>query len=250
MITGIIVYKQNYALFYKKKQRLKINHPQLFKGEIIIMEQKNNILLPIYSFGVLALLAAILIIPSTRSGFEQLTSSHCFIMGFFKFAMLATAGELFSRRLNAGYWQAPCYLWARWLIWGVIGLWITYMMKTFSFGVSALMQNHILTGGDSLFLKALYTSITMNLSFGPTFMALHKCSYQLLEQKKNKASCSLQAVLEAINWQVFVKFTLFKTIPLFWIPAHTITFMLPANYQVTVAALLSVALGIILSIKK
>ena len=61
-------------------------------------------------------------------------------------------------------------------------------------------------------------------------MALHKCSDQLLEQKKKKASCSLQAVLEAINWQVFVKFTLFKTIPLFWKPAHTITFMLPSNY--------------------
>ena len=39
-----------------------------------------------------------------------------------------------------------------------------------------------------------------------------------------------------------------KTIPFFWIPAHTITFLLPGQYQVLFAALLGVALGIILSI--
>ena len=36
--------------------------------------------------------------------------------------------------------------------------------------------------------------------------------------------------------------------PLFWIPAHTVTFMLPSEYQVMMAAALSVALGIFLSL--
>ena len=47
-----------------------------------------------------------------------------------------------------------------------------------------------------------------------------------------------------------MSFTLLKTIPLFWIPAHTVTFMLPAEYQVIMAAALSIALGIMLSLKK
>ena len=39
-----------------------------------------------------------------------------------------------------------------------------------------------------------------------------------------------------------------KTVPLFWIPMHTVTFLLPAEYQVMMAAALSVALGVILSL--
>jgi hypothetical protein len=39
-----------------------------------------------------------------------------------------------------------------------------------------------------------------------------------------------------------------KTIPLFWFPAHTITFLLPAHLQVLFAAVLSIFLGIILSV--
>jgi prepilin signal peptidase PulO-like enzyme (type II secretory pathway) len=37
-----------------------------------------------------------------------------------------------------------------------------------------------------------------------------------------------------------------KTIPLFWIPVHTITFMLPPHYRVVIAAYLSIVLGVFL----
>ncbi|MEL7656378.1 MAG: Mpv17/PMP22 family protein, partial [Bacillota bacterium] len=47
-----------------------------------------------------------------------------------------------------------------------------------------------------------------------------------------------------------IGFTIIKTIPLFWIPAHTITFSLPGEYQIVVAAFLSIVLGIFLSLKK
>ena len=36
----------------------------------------------------------------------------------------------------------------------------------------------------------------------------------------------------------------------FWIPAHTFTFLLPKDYQIGIAAIWSIVLGIILSIKK
>jgi len=39
-----------------------------------------------------------------------------------------------------------------------------------------------------------------------------------------------------------------RTIPFFWIPAHTITFLLPPEFRVLFAALLGIALGLILAI--
>jgi hypothetical protein len=47
-----------------------------------------------------------------------------------------------------------------------------------------------------------------------------------------------------VQWNFVFK----KTIPLFWFPAHTITFLLPSQFQVLFAALLGVALGVILAI--
>jgi hypothetical protein len=47
-----------------------------------------------------------------------------------------------------------------------------------------------------------------------------------------------------------VSFVLLRTIPFFWIPAHTLTFMLPPEYRVLAAAMLSVALGAILAFAK
>ena len=91
----------------------------------------------------------------------------------------------------------------------------------------------------------------MNLTFGPTFMAVHKCSDTYLALRaKNGKGVKLSEVIDAVDWKRFVSFTIFKTVPIFWIPAHTLTFLLPSEYQVTLAALLSVALGIILNLKK
>ena len=50
-----------------------------------------------------------------------------------------------------------------------------------------------------------------------------------------------------MNWDVMWNFVFLKTIPLFWFPAHTITFLLPPDFQVLFAALLGIALGLILA---
>lgn len=42
-------------------------------------------------------------------------------------------------------------------------------------------------------------------------------------------------------------FVVGKTLPLWWIPVHTLTFLLPSEYRVLVAAYLSIVLGIILT---
>ena len=207
---------------------------------------------------VFALLAAILIIPATREAFEDLSGAHPYAMGFIKFALLATAGELIAIKMASGKFAKPAYLTARIIIWGLIGIWITYMMKMFFIGSGALMAAGLLPGGkldDGVFWKTLIrafaTSATMNLTFGPTFMAVHKCSDTYLALRaQNGKGVKLSEVIDAVDWKRFVSFTLFKTVPIFWIPAHTLTFLLPAAYQVMLAALLSVALGIILNLRK
>lgn len=217
--------------------------------------KKNNIAVIVFIAAVFAVFAVVLAIPASRGVFGELSSAHPYIMGFVKFGFLATAGELIAVRLAKGSFVKPPYVIARFVIWGIIGVWITYMMKIFFLGSGAMMEAGLLpSGGEGFlhtFLRALYTSATMNLSFGPTFMALHKCSdtYLALRAESGEKSPSLADVIGAVDWHRFVTFTLFKTVPIFWIPAHTVTFLLPAEYQVMLAALLSVVLGIILNIK-
>jgi hypothetical protein len=55
-------------------------------------------------------------------------------------------------------------------------------------------------------------------------------------------------IITNLDWKVQYNFIFKKTIPFFWIPAHTITFLLPVEFQVLFAALLGIALGVILSI--
>ena len=49
---------------------------------------------------------------------------------------------------------------------------------------------------------------------------------------------------------VIVYFIVLKTILLFWIPAHTISFLMPENMRVMLAALLSIAFGVIVAYYK
>ena len=195
--------------------------------------------------------AAILIIPSSREVFKTLSKNYAYIMAFIKFSILATAGELLATRLAKKEWVCPPKIIARFIIWGFIGMWITLMMGAFK---TAVYGGLLPLPGDGIFkniLQAFYISVIMNTTFGPTFMAVHKCSDKYLELRASGvAKPSLKDVICGVDWEKFVSFTIFKTVPLFWIPAHTITFLLPAEYQVIMAASLSVALGIILNFNK
>ncbi len=210
----------------------------------------KNFSIVFYIVFAIGVFAAVLIIEPGREVFKALSSAHPYIMGFVKFALLATAGELLAATIASKAPTAPVKIVWRFVIWGLIGVWITFMMKVYAAAVGALIAQSLLPGGNSTFLRALYTSVIMNTTFGPTFMAVHKCTDKILELKSTEKAATIPAVITGIDWTTFVRFTLFKTVPLFWIPAHTVTFLLPAEYQVMMAAALSVALGIILSLGK
>ena len=55
-------------------------------------------------------------------------------------------------------------------------------------------------------------------------------------------------VFQEINWDVQWNFVFKRTIPLFWIPAQTITFLLPEEFRVLFAAFLGIVLGVLLAV--
>ena len=80
--------------------------------------------------------AAVLTVPAWREAFKTASADHPYIMGFIKFALLATVDEVLALRVKRAQNALSCFIGWRMLIWGLIGVAITFMMKTYSFGVS------------------------------------------------------------------------------------------------------------------
>ncbi|MEL7566328.1 MAG: Mpv17/PMP22 family protein, partial [Dehalobacterium sp.] len=97
-----------------------------------------------------------------------------------------------------------------------------------------------------------FTSLIMNTTFGPVMMVFHRFTdtYIALKYSEKVGLQGLDQVMKNIEWSKFFNFVILRTIPFFWIPAHTITFLVPPEYRVLLAAFLSIALGVILSFKK
>lgn len=226
---------------------------------------------------LIAIFAAFLIIPQTHTLFVDTTKAHPYLMGFVKFAILSTMGEFLAARIVSGRWQMVKGMLPKMFIWGVLGVLIVMMFSIYADGVSGAINKGLLwTGGPAggflaKLLKAFYISAIMNLTFAPVFMAAHRITDTWIDarfarqnvagniaDKGNSISkgisvskvMSVSKVIVTVDWSGFMKFVVGKTIPLFWIPAHTITFLLPDTYKVIFAASLSIVLGLILSIAK
>jgi hypothetical protein len=190
--------------------------------------------------------------------FAELTIAHPYLMGFVKFAVLATIGELFAIRITAGRWKAPSGLIYRSIVWGALGMSIVLMFEIFFAGTASALSKGLLyssgKGAEQSIWQAVFTSAIMNLTFAPTFMAFHRVTDTMIDmvcgEGKKMSDVSLAEVVHRIDWQGFISFVVLKTIPFFWIPAHALTFLLPPEYRVLVAAALSIALGAILAYAK
>lgn len=203
-------------------------------------------------FSILVILAFILIltIPASREIFKAVTASHPFLTGFIKFSLLATVGELIAIRLTSNSWSFPSGVLERAFIWGFLGLVITLIFKVFVGGVAYAIQLGLFPFSGRLF-TAFLCSLLMNATFAPTMMIFHKITDTAISMKcSGQQLVSLRNIVQNIDFKTLIGFTIAVTIPCFWIPAHTISFMLPAEYQIIMAASLSIALGILLSLKK
>lgn len=201
---------------------------------------------------ILVLFVAFVSLEPTHSVFISLTTAHPYAGGFFKFALLATMGEMLVTRLNQGrYKKADGFIY-RVIIWGFLGIVITLIFQIFAAGTTAALEKGYLIGKGSTLAFAFFTSSLMNLTFAPTMMAFHRYTDTYIDLKFGESIVkpTPKQVIDKIDWNGFISFVLFKTIPFFWIPAHTLTFLLPGEYRVLAAAFLSMALGLLLTIGK
>jgi len=222
--------------------------------------KKNDILFLILTLAVAVLF--IFITPVTN-WYLQFNKEHGMIMSFFKFALLATLGEVIALRIKTGNYNEPGFgIFPRMMVWGFLGLAINLAFNIFAAGTPAFLAYMGLKDAPQAMagsftalklLDAFTISATMNLIFAPVMMTFHKITDTHIIANGGSAACLLKpipfaTILKGINWDVMWNFIFKKTIPFFWIPAHTITFLLPPEFRVLFAALLGVALGLILAI--
>ena len=209
-------------------------------------------------------------IPATGffAWFNSTTAAHPYIMAFFKFAILATLGEMLALRIREGVYNKPGFgVLPRMMVWGFLGMCIAMAMVIFKTGVPTFLES--VGGCDKGSLAAVFSaptftwgklgiafavSVLMNSIFAPVMMTFHKCTDIHILDNGGTVRGLLRPMkmreifATKVNWDVQWNFVIKKTIPLFWFPAHTITFILPPTFQVLFAALLGVALGLILAL--
>ena len=199
-------------------------------------------------------------------------SSFWYITSFIKFAILATLGESLGLRISKGIYNFDGFgILPRAIVWGFLGIVIKMAFVIFAVGVPALMAKYfgiteavssmkqgsifdaINAGmGGARVITAFAISVFINLIFAPMFMTLHKITDIHIVDNKGKLSkffspIQFGNIFPRVNWFIQWDFVFKKTIPFFWIPAHTITFLVPGEYRIVFAAALGIVLGVLLA---
>ncbi|MCB5261895.1 MAG: hypothetical protein LHW64_04340 [Candidatus Cloacimonetes bacterium] len=151
-----------------------------------------------------------------------------------QFAILGTIGEIISKWLVQKSFKYPfsfpMTLW-KMLVWATLGVGTKYAFKGFTGFVDELIEQNMWPGfqGGS-FGYAFSLSALMNLQFGLFLVIMHRVLDNLPAKQKNWKN--LDKSMYSLLW--------------FWIPAHTVTFMVPNDFRIGLAAIWSIALGLIL----
>ncbi len=162
----------------------------------------------------------------------ELVTAHPILTAMLQFAVLGTVGDAVSRWIVKRKLFAPYdfkTLILKIIEWSILAVMIKYAFIGFQGFVETLIDNNYLPPLDGIG-KSFAISTSMNLQFGPFLVIMHRLMDNLIAGKQ--------------NWKNLDKG--FYSLLWFWIPAHTITFILPKEFQIGLAALWSLALGIIL----
>ena len=162
--------------------------------------------------------------------------AHPFLSAALQFGLLGTLGEVMAFTLKARRPALPCtflQLLAKVLAWALLGLVIKAGFVGMKGFTRALIDHHILPGVLSSGLGWAFALSTLtNVFFGPQMMLFHRLEDNLILGRRGFDG--MAPALRTLLW--------------FWIPAHTLTFSLPTDFQVGLAALWSLALGLILGL--
>jgi hypothetical protein len=170
------------------------------------------------------------------NGYIAWVTGHPLWSAAAQFAVLGTLGEVLSLLVRRkplaalGGWRRGILKVAAW---GLLGIVIKYGFTGMKGFVDALISKSLLPqASHGSVLWAFMVSTFTNLFFGPQMMFFHR----------------LEDCLIAWKWDLAGLKKAWLTLLWFWIPAHTVTFSLPTEYQIGLAALWSVALGLILGL--
>lgn len=216
----------------------------------------------LYWIVVLLLLLPFVVYQPLFEAYKSINHDHGLITSFLKFAILATIGESIGLRIKTGnYYEKGFGILPRAIVWGFIGITIKMAFVIFATGTPVLLEYMGTKGAvDALrgpmstekVLVAFATSVAMNVVYAPVMMTFHKITDTHIIETGGTvrgffSPIPVGKIFINLNWNVQWNFIFKKTIPFFWIPAHTITFLLPTDYQVLFAAILGIALGSILA---
>ena len=219
----------------------------------------------------LVLFAPFFLFPKLLEGYRSVNHTIPYVMSFAKFFVLASLGEILGLRIRTGKYELKGFgLLPRAIVWGFLGISIKMAFVIFAAGAPAMLASMgikfpVENPADILnvdffshfswlhLLTAFSVGTMLNLFFAPVFMTVHKITDTHIAQTGGTlrgffTPIKIGEILPAINWRIQWDFVFKKSIPLFWIPAQTLNFLLPAEYRVLVAAVYSIILGVILAI--
>lgn len=164
--------------------------------------------------------------------YVELVTAHPILMAMVQFALLGTLGDVIAKWIIERKLSKPfglVILLQKFAEWAFLAVLIKYAFIGFNGFIDSLIKAEMLPELSKI-SRAFAISTSMNLQFGPFLVLMHRLLDNLIARQQNWANIDKG----------------FKSLLWFWIPAHTITFVLPKPFQIGLAALWSVALGIIL----
>ncbi len=164
-------------------------------------------------------------------------TKHLLLSAFIQFAILGSLGEVLGVVASKRRPSNKAFEWLlKAVVWGFLGILVKYSFTGFKGFLSALVAKGFLPVACERIsiLRALSLSFLTNSMFGPLLMVLHRSTDNLITRSRGYKG--LEKSLATLAW--------------FWLPAHTVTFALPLEYQIGLAALWSVALGLIMGFTK
>jgi hypothetical protein len=197
----------------------------------------------------------IFILPESRLTYNLAYEKFPIVLSFLKFALLATFGEMLILRIFRGTYNEKKFgLLPKTIVWGVLGISLYFAFTIFYGGVTWLLFE----GGrpETAAMKLIHSfsiSFFMNIFYAPVLMLTHHVTDRFILNNNGKfpvRNFQTMVLLKQIDWDKMWGFVIKKTIPFFWIPVHTITFLLPEQYRILIAAVLSIVLGLFLATSK
>ena len=170
--------------------------------------------------------------------YVDIVKSYPITSAMIQFAILGTTGDWIAKVIQNKkiFWPFSTKetIW-KFIEWAILAILIKIASVGFKGFVDSVVATNLLPdifAQKRHFLNAFTVSLTMNVQFGLLLVILHRFLDYLPFGKT--------------NWQGIQKG--FYSLLWFWIPAHTVTFMLPTEYQIGLAALWSVMLGLLLGL--